>query len=286
MIPFNIELSFINSGTPEQDAVFQAAADQWMKIIPGDISDFDFSFQPVPANTCIEGQPLIDGMVDDLLIYVDIIEIDGAGGTLAQAGPCQLRGIDWIPTVGTMQFDAGDLDALAANNELLPVVMHEMGHVLGFGTIWGARFKDLIENPSLPSSAGADTHFTGPRAIVEFDAAGAPTQYTLGEKVPVANNADEGSADAHWRESVLKAELMTPLFNGGRPNPLSAITIASLADMGYTVDMSQAEAYGASYSMQSLIQGPGTVIDLSGDLRRGPIYVRDAKGRVREVVRR
>jgi len=283
VIPYDIELVYIHHGTAAQDAVFQEAADAWMKIIPGDISDFDFSSSPAPANQCIQGQPILDGMIDDLRIYVDIVDIDGPGKTLAQAGPCYLRGLGGFPIVGAMQFDSADMDVLATRGELLPVVKHEMGHVLGIGTIWTRL--ELLRNPSLPSSPGIDTYFAGERAIAAFDEAGGSTTYTLGNKVPVANVGGSGSADGHWRESVLDNELMTPGFNSGRRNPLSAITIESLADLGYTVDVTQAEPFSAFYTAPSREDAPGTVIDLGGDLRVGPIWVLE-KGGLREVPRR
>jgi hypothetical protein len=282
VIPYNIELEFITHGTPEQDAVFAEASARWMEIIPGDISDFDFSTSPVGPDQCIEGQPQLDGPVDDLRIYVDIVEIDGPGGTLASAGPCYIRGLGHFPIIGAMRFDSEDMDALAANGGLLPVVMHEMGHVLGIGTIWTQ--KELLQNPSLPSNEGVDTYFSGPRAIAAFDAAG--TSAYDGNKVPVANTGGEGSADGHWRESVLGVELMTPGFNVGRTNPLSAITIESLADLGYTVDLTQAEPYTWAFPSPERAEGSGTFIDLGGDLRQGPIFVMDEKGRMRELMRR
>ena len=282
VIPYDIELVFINHGTPEQDAVFATASARWMQIIPGDISDFDFSAQPAAANSCVEGQPLLNGIIDDLRIYVDIIEIDGPGQTLARAGPCFVRGLGFYPIVGSMQFDSDDLPALTAAGDLLPVVMHEMGHVLGIGSIW--ERKDLLHNPSLPSSPGRDTYFSGPRTIAAFEEAGGATTYTSGNKVPVENSASQGSADSHWRESVLGVELMTPNFNSGRMNPLSAITIESLADLGYKVDITQAEPYAEAFQAPAQTPSTDTVIDLGGDLRQGPIYVMDGKGGVQAVV--
>jgi hypothetical protein len=282
VIPYDIELVFINHGTPDQDAVFAAAATLWMQILPGDISDFDFSFSPADANSCVEGQPQLSGIIDDLRIYVSIEEIDGPGGTLASAGPCFVRGLGQYPIVGVMRFDSEDLDRLAMNAELLPVVMHEMGHVIGIGTLWG--IKELLENPSLPSNAGADTYFTGPRTRDAFEEAGGGSVYTLGNIVPVENNARQGSADAHWRESVLGRELMTPSFNSGQFNPLSAITIESLADLGYKVDISQAEPFGTVYMAPGQAESAGPTIDLGDDLRSGPIYVMSEKGGVRAVV--
>jgi hypothetical protein len=284
IIPYNIELAFIHHGTTAQDTVFKEAAAAWMQIIPGDISDFDFSATPVPADACIQGQPLLDGTVDDLRIYVDIDSIDGPGNTLAQAGPCIIRGLGDLPVIGVMQFDSADMSLLSSRGELLPVVKHEMGHVLGIGSIWD--LLDLLHNPSLPSSAGVDTYFSGERAIAAFDEAGGGSVYTLGSKVPVENTAIQGSADGHWRESVLGTELMTPYFNSGQRNPLSAISIESLADLGYTVDVTKAEPFSAVYHAPALVPGSGRVIDLGHDVRTGPVYVVSPKGRLRRVMRR
>src|SRR5205085_2342388 len=51
-----------------------------------------------------------------------------------------------------------------------------------------------------------------------------------------------GTRDSHWRETVFKNELMTG-FVGSAGNPLSRMTVGSLKDLGYVVDMSAAEPY-------------------------------------------
>ena len=56
-------------------------------------------------------------------------------------------------------------------------------------------------------------------------------------KVPVAYR------DAHWRDSVVARELMTPTLSTVGSQPLSAITVQSLADLGHRVDVGQAEPY-------------------------------------------
>ena len=109
-----------------------------------------------------------------------------------------------LPVLGFMQLDADDVTRLEQNGDLVDVILHEMGHVLGIGTLWG-NFDTLLVNPSLPSNPGADTHFAGAAAIAAFDAAGG-TAYTGGAKVPVDNQAGVGSSDAHWRETVLRLE--------------------------------------------------------------------------------
>ena len=48
----------------------------------------------------------------------------------------------------------------------------------------------------------------------------------------------------HWRQSVFGDELMTPAFTGN-VHPLSRVTVASLADLGYVVNLAAADAYVA-----------------------------------------
>ncbi|MCH7890210.1 MAG: hypothetical protein IH921_01785 [Gemmatimonadetes bacterium] len=276
---FDIELVFIGSGTPGQNAAFVDAANRWMNILRGELDDVDFSSNPVAANECIQGQPAFSGTVDDLRIYVDITPIDGPLGTLGQAGPCQIRTTSQLPVLGFMQLDAADVTRLEQDGDLVDVTLHEMGHVLGIGTFW-AKFGNLLVNPSLPSNPGADTHFAGAAAVAAFDAAGG-TAYTGGAKVPVDNEASVGSSDAHWREPVLQLELMTPALTPGVTNPLSAITTESLADLGYSVDSSGADPFTGTFSAPARLAAPrGRVIDLQNDIYRGPVQVVDHSGNV------
>jgi hypothetical protein len=228
---------------------------------------------------------LINDIIDDIRIFIVIEEIDGQFGTLAQAGPCLTRGLSKLPLLGTITFDSADLTFLENTGDMEEVVAHEMGHVLGLGTLWGPTFFDLRRNPSVPSSPGADTHFIGPLAIEAFDNAGGTT-YTGGAKVPVENSATEGSADGHWREAVLDFELMTPIINSGSTNPLSAISIQSLADIGYRVDPSKADVINWLFTRPAPASPLLPGIDLSNDIRKGPRFVVGAKGGITRVIER
>ncbi len=283
IIPFDIELVFIERGTAEQDQAFEDAATRWTQLIVGDVPEQDFTGTSVPADWCFSGQPAINDVIDDVRIFVTIRAIDGGGGTLAQAGPCFLRGESDLPVFGTMTFDEVDLEALG--DGMVDVVLHEMGHVLGLGTIWDDR--GLLATPSLPNNPGADTHFRGEAARVAFDDARGDVVYPDEpgrHKVPVENRAGPGSGDAHWRESIMEDEVMTPFINTAEIQPLSAITVASMEDLGYGVDLTQADPYfvpvGASLSAVTSLQRG---ISLAGDVRVGPIAVVDAKGRIVEV---
>lgn len=284
--PYDIDVQILDNGTPSQDDAFLAAATRWMQVIVGDVPDQDFSTQNVPAGACATGQPLIDDVVDDVRIYVNITAIDGPGGTLAQAGPCVTRGLSNLPIVGSMTFDEADLTQLEAAGDMNAVVLHEMGHVLGIGTIWGASLKDILRNPSLPSNQGADTHVIGEETAAQFDVHGGGS--FSGSKTPVENQAGPGSGDSHWRESVMTVEVMTPFLNSLTQNPLSSITIGHLADLGYGVDMSEAESYQGITPAPPQNAAPAMttgLIDLRGDIRDGPITVVDRKGTVVRVLR-
>src|SRR5690606_11251653 len=111
---------------------------RWGSIItadlPGGIVQADAGSCGVPA------MPALDEIVDDLVIFVLLENIDGPGNVLGQAGPCFVRDTTFLPAVGMMRFDIADLDQLDADGLLQTVIMHEMGHVLGvISSIWNAR---------------------------------------------------------------------------------------------------------------------------------------------------
>jgi len=218
--PFNIEVRFLGGLTPTQQNAFKAAADRWTKVIVGDLPPM-----------------LVDGeLVDDILILAQGADIDGPGKILGMAGPRVLRPASagaaaFLPVKGEMTFDTADLAQMEANGTLNDVIAHEMGHVLGIGTVWtrkGLLKKAGTSNPT----------FAGAKAEKEFGVlkGSGPTA------IPVENTGGVGTRDSHWRESVFGKELMTG-FVGAAGNPLSRMTVASLADLGYVVDMNAAEAY-------------------------------------------
>src|SRR5256885_15699866 len=108
-----------------------------------------------------------------------------------------------------MRFDTADLDAIESAGLLQPVILHEMAHVLGYGTIWTLR--GLLADPSL--SGGLDPHFTGSRAIAEFNAAGGAT-YVGGLKGPGEGTGGEGTAGARLGGAGFGNGLVK---GGGRP---------------------------------------------------------------------
>ena len=86
-----------------------------------------------------------------------------------------------------------------------------------------------------------------------------------------------GGLDGHWRESVFGDELMTPTIsvNAQTAQPLSKVTIASLADLGYRVDLTQADSFSLPSTTQSLlrVQYAQDEVSLGDHIRRGPMIV-------------
>ncbi len=181
--------------------------------------------------------PAFDGTVDDLLIDARDTQIDGPGKTLGRAGGLLIRPGAWQPYWGFMEFDTADLDALDASGRLDEVILHEMGHVLGIGPSWllTGRIADLLVDPA----------YTGRAGVAAYQELGGD------RAVPVENDGQLGTVIGHWRESTFGDELMTG-FLTGPSQPLSRVTIASLADNGYGVDLGAADPYSLPDALAAL----------------------------------
>lgn len=258
--PFAIDLLFVSSQpTPSQAQAFALARSRWESIITADLPD-DYAF--LAPGDC-GNNPAIDQPIDDLLIFVSLENIDGPGGVLGQAGPCFLHSVGFLPAIGQMTFDVSDLDVIEAQGLLPDVVLHEMGHVLGYGTLWSGL--GLLADPA--QLGGFDPHFTGPLAVAAFDSLGGAAY--AGGKVPVENQGGPGTADGHWRESIFDNEIMTGYVNLGA-NPLSAVSIAAMADIGYQVDYAAADPYVIAAPFRT---GRVAALHLQRDVAPGPIRV-------------
>ena len=237
---FNIDVVFV---APEPSSAVKSAvnsaASLWEQAIASDIADIDFSGRPI-SDGCTDGA--FGGVVDDLRVYVRVQSIDGAEGVLGAGGICAYRSQSRLPVIARITLDSADVGQLGSGT-LYNLAVHEMAHALGFGILWGG----LLVNPSLsggqPVTPPPDTHFAGSNAVAAFNDAGG-TNYQ-GGKVPVENeHGGRGSQDSHWRDSAMRGELMT--YRLGSSDSLSAITIQSMADLGYTVDDSVADSYTLS----------------------------------------
>lgn len=232
---FDIEVRFVGASPPaDQAQAFLDAEARWEAIVLGDLPS---SAVNLNAGACGVDHPATNETVDDVLIFAQLDSIDGPGATLGQAGPCIIRSASRLTVVGRMQFDTADLALLQANGQLDEVAVHEMGHVLGF-------IPNIWDDLGLIAGENTDqTRFLGEGAVARYEQLAGPPRTS----VPLEDGQNGGGgADAHWEEDVFDNEIMTGVLQAATANPLSVLTIAALWDMGYVVDMGQAEAYTLS----------------------------------------
>jgi hypothetical protein len=219
--PFTIEVRFLGGLSARQRAAFTTAADRWARVIVGDLPSVRVD----------------DEVIDDLLILAQGVAIDGPGRVLGQAGPTHIRPASaaaaaFLPAKGIMSFDTADLAKMESDGTMNDVITHEMGHVLGIGTLWDQ--KGLLKG-----AGTSNPTFTGAGAMDEYRVLRGGGRR---RRVPVENTGGPGTADGHWRETVFRNELMSG-FIAAPGNPLSRMTAASLGDLGYQVDRDAGEQY-------------------------------------------
>ncbi len=212
-------------------AAMNAAVARWQQLIYRAIGSIPIN---EPAGACLAGTPAINTTVSNLLIQAEFDSIDGPGKILGQAGPCLVRNTSGLTAVGVMEFDTADIATLISNGQLNEVMLHEMGHVIGFGTLWDNAPNNCLQLPdTIPGGAVHDTYFSCPKARAAFDSIGG-TSYTGaslsppgGNKIPVENcgastinlessvGCGASTVNGHWREPVFRSELMTGYIDPG-----------------------------------------------------------------------
>ena len=207
--PFNIDLEFGSGLTASQQAILRWAARSIDSLIK----------QGLPS-------AIVDGkIIDDLNIKVDLADLDGAGGTLAQTKIDFMRYGTLLPALSQVKFDGRDIASLEKSGQLFSVAQHEFLHAIGFGNLWEA--KGLVDYAKTSFS-----RYTGKNAVEAFQAVGGTT-----DSIPLESNG-EGSADLHWNENLFQDEVMTKDLNAqGGTASISPVTLASLMDLGYQVNL-------------------------------------------------
>jgi hypothetical protein len=159
-----------------------------------------------------------------------------------------------------MNFDTADTANLATAGTLDDVILHEMGHVLGIGTLWNiaalTSIQPFASTQNLYTSGTGQ--YTGANAIAAW-------QGEFGQAdnfVPVELAGGPGTANGHWNEvdgggsptgivslfgpnagKDFQNELMTGWLGG--ETFISNVTKGGLIDLGYIVPSFQASATAA-----------------------------------------
>lgn len=240
-----ITLNFSGEMSGVQQQTFTDAANYWNTAITG----YDLSTNNL-GKTWPHG----------LTISASVPYIDGVGGTLGSAGPQTATYYDNNPTgtptvalyysaTGAMQFDSADVNTMVANNTFYGVVLHEMAHVLGIGTLW--ELNSNVEGTTYNLYTAGSGQYVGPNALAKYR-----TEFNmpLATFVPVEMGGGTGTAGGHWNEvdggagytgivsTLTGLDLANELMTGWASSTffVSKMTLGALDDLGYTVDYSKA----------------------------------------------
>jgi hypothetical protein len=232
---FDIALNFNDVPTAGELAAFQAAEATWESIIKGYRIDDIFS--------------------TTVIINVDLNPIDGPSGILGGAGPtfAKINAAQNAVTStflytdeGDMEFDTADTPGLITLGLFDEVILHEMGHVLGIGTLWSSSAVGFPGRQELYLTSG---RYTGAAGLAAYNAEFNPTALW----VPVELGGGGGTAHSHWDEvnngagftgivsniepgpfNDMRYEIMTGWLNSPQAF-LSSLTSQSMIDLGYVV---------------------------------------------------
>ena len=242
--------------TPDQQLLFTNAAARIRGFVYGNVPAVDGT--GIDPSLCgVDGVPILAEQVPGVIIYASVQAIDGPGRILARAGPCYTRDANDLRTVvGVMEFDVDDLAALSNTGSLQDVITHEMLHVVGLGVYWNDL--NLLTGFDTPNVG-----YTGAGGIAGCIRVGGT--HSCLNSVPVENTGGGGTANSHWRETTFGPELMTGFANTP-PMPLSVMTVWSLADLGYTVNLEAADPYQI---FAGSLQAGGNRIVTSGTWEQG-----------------
>jgi hypothetical protein len=223
----------------ERRATLEAAARIWEGLL-------DEDFEEITAGTTVRTRspehPFDAGLafpieepIDDLLIFVGssvlagpVTGIAAPSAALQSVADPSLRpkleerfdGDDFRPWTGWISFDASETwfydptpetgdDVPYGPADFLSVALHEIGHVLGFGT--AASFERQVDGG----------HFIGPRAVAVY-----------GGPVPLSGDG------AHLLNSVLfgsQRVLMDVSDSPGLRSLPTGLDLAALEDLGYRI---------------------------------------------------
>jgi len=208
---FNIELTFADDIPDAIRSGIQQAADRWMKIVIGDLPD--------------------EGAIDDL--QINVVSGDLADTILATGGPDQFRAGSNLPYHGVVTWSDTSLNE--TTDRALQIALHEIAHVLGFGTMW--------QNLKLTETQLGAPVYTGQAALAMYKFA----IDSAAKFVPVEPDPDDATAGAHWASSFAAVNdqvfdiMASKLTQNATGRFISTVTIAAIADLGYQVNFAQAD---------------------------------------------
>jgi hypothetical protein len=242
-----ITLSFDSTVSASQQQYFVDAANYLNSAITGYDLIYDAVGNPTPHPA--------------LSLSVSLPAIDGLSGTLGSAGPNFVAYYDDSPTspnpsyalyyavAGQMEFDSADVPSLIASGQFYGVVVHEMLHTLGLGTLWD--LNNNVNGTNYPLYTAGSGQYTGPNALANYKI---EFNQPIATAVPVELSGGPGTAEGHWNEvdfgagntglvsNLTGLDFSREIFTGWASSTffMSTVTLGALDDLGYQIDYTKA----------------------------------------------
>ena len=181
----------VGSLDPDVLAAFEWAASRREDSIVRGLSDMSVT---LGAGSCGVNSTGTDEVVDDLIVEVSMSSetYPSAAWRPVTSGP------DNLPRYGFVEVNPELLPGLRTLEVVDEVALHELGHVLGFGTV--GQWYGLVAGGNT-----VDPRFTGPRALAEYSA--------LGRSGGIPVMTIDGVMQPHW-ESAFFEEIMASVLDG------------------------------------------------------------------------
>lgn len=159
---FDIELVFLDAFTDKEKRILNYLAKRWTWLITRDVADYEFT-NGWSAKCGDQFYEISAGeRIDDLRIYVTTTNEKAGWG-----GPHALREETFLSVVGCMAINIHGFRNGSVNLHITG--LHEIAHVLGFGSIWSSL--------GFLQDREGEAHFNGPLAIDAFNDAGGDTTW-------------------------------------------------------------------------------------------------------------
>ena len=163
---FKLEVRYAPGTTPNaaQQAAFDAAVARWKTLVLSGAPPYQVVASDLdPTGDC---PSMLNETVDGTVLYVRIQSL-GNANILGATGLCVIRDQGFLPVQAIMYLNTAAAVNLEANGLLAPVILHEMAHALGFGTLWditvpGLGSIQLIQGGGSCSSPASNPTFSGP----------------------------------------------------------------------------------------------------------------------------
>ncbi|MFT6772958.1 MAG: hypothetical protein ACJA1L_000665 [Paracoccaceae bacterium] len=233
---FRITLNYLGGFSASQQTIMNAAASYWERVIvdykPG------VNIGTRPSN------------LSGITISVEGRTSDGVGGILGAAGPTLVttRAGSVYATEGLVWFDTADMANLESRGTFNDVAVHELAHVIGFGTLW--ELNNLYDPTTGTINTADSGEYIGAEGLAMYQSEYNPSATF----VPVEKNGGSGTRDGHWDETWMGANVSIALMTGylNIPGPTTSLdicsftldpcitktTIASFKDLGYKLSAS------------------------------------------------